>query len=90
MIKRILLNESGTFYKINIVFCAELSETNCHAELSNAELSAPNCSAPNCPGTLKHIAHAPMVLLHRICVALSLLNILRMVYDGTEVVPSQQ
>src|SRR6218665_3852553 len=61
--KRILLNESGTFYKINIVFCAELSETNCRAELS-----APNCprrivqrrivqrrivhaelSAPNCP-----------------------------------------
>ena len=38
--KRILLNESGTL-KINIVFCAELSETNCRAELS----------APNCPGT---------------------------------------
>src|SRR6218665_1609650 len=54
--KRILLNESGTFYKINIVFCAELSEMNCraelsNAELSNAELSAPNCPAPNCPGT---------------------------------------
>src|SRR6218665_1780794 len=37
--KRILLNESGTFYKINIVFCAELSETNCRAELSCAEVS---------------------------------------------------
>src|SRR6218665_3137602 len=27
--KRILLNESGTFYKINIVFCAELSAPKC-------------------------------------------------------------
>src|SRR6218665_158803 len=41
---RILLNESGTFYKIIIVFCAELSETNCRAELS-----APNCPTPKCP-----------------------------------------
>jgi len=38
LMKRILLNESGTL-KINIVFCAELSETNCRAELST----------PNCP-----------------------------------------
>src|SRR6218665_3523165 len=65
LIIRILLNESGIFYKINIIFCAELSETNCRAELSapncqtpncprrivRAELSAPNCPAPNCPGT---------------------------------------
>src|SRR6218665_127286 len=33
LVKRILLNESGIFYKINIIYCAELS---------NAELSAPN------------------------------------------------
>jgi len=52
LMNRILLNESGTFYKIIIVFCAELSETNCRAELSNAEMSAPNCPAPNCPGTV--------------------------------------
>src|SRR6218665_2554084 len=44
LIIRILLNESGIFYKINIVFCAELSETN-----SRAQLSAPNCPTPNCP-----------------------------------------
>src|SRR6218665_3875609 len=44
LMKRIFLNESGTFYKINIVFCAELSETNCRAELSE-----PNCPTPNCP-----------------------------------------
>src|SRR6218665_3901149 len=42
--KRILLNESGTFYRINIVFCAELSKTNCRAELSNAELSCAELS----------------------------------------------
>src|SRR6218665_2761994 len=41
--RKILVNESGIFYKINIIFCAELSATNCRAELSNAELSAPNC-----------------------------------------------
>ena len=44
LMKRILLNEGGTFYKINIVFCAELSETNCRAELSNAELSCAKLS----------------------------------------------
>src|SRR6218665_3533051 len=42
-LRKILVNESGIFYKINIIFCAELSATNCRAELSNAELSAPNC-----------------------------------------------
>src|SRR6218665_3022987 len=41
LIIRILLNESGIFYKINIIFCAELSETNCRAELST-----PNCPTP--------------------------------------------
>src|SRR6218665_3840085 len=46
LIIRILLNESEIFYKINIIFCAELSETN-----SRAELSAPNCPTPHCPGT---------------------------------------
>src|SRR6218665_3574495 len=50
--RKILVNESGIFYKINIIFCAELSATNCCAELSNAELSAPNCPAPNCPDTV--------------------------------------
>src|SRR6218665_2909086 len=44
LIIRILLNESGIFYKINIIFCAEFSETNCRAELS-----APNCPTPICP-----------------------------------------
>src|SRR6218665_4041981 len=42
-LRKILVNESGIFYKINIIFCAELSAKNCRAELSNAELSAPNC-----------------------------------------------
>src|SRR6218665_935418 len=45
--RKILVNESGIFYKINIIFCAELSSTNCRAELSNAELSAPNCPRRN-------------------------------------------
>src|SRR6218665_2361099 len=47
--KRILLNESGTFYKINIVFCAELSET--------------NCPTPNCPRriVLRRIVREPDV-----------------------------
>src|SRR6218665_550405 len=49
LIIKILLNESGIFYKINIIFCAELSETN-----SRAELSAPNCPAPNCPRRIVH------------------------------------
>ena len=43
MVKRILLNETGIFYKINIIYCAELSATNCRAELST-----PNCPTPNC------------------------------------------
>src|SRR6218665_988982 len=47
LVKSILLNESGIFYKINIIYCAELSATNCRAELS-----APNCPAPNYPGTM--------------------------------------
>jgi len=33
-VKRILLNEGGIFYKINIIYWAELSVTNCRAELS--------------------------------------------------------
>ena len=41
--RKILVNESGIFYKINIIFRAELSATNCRAEMSNAELSAPIC-----------------------------------------------
>src|SRR6218665_3259913 len=56
LMKRILLNESGTFYKINIVFCAGLSEMNCRAELS-----APNCPTPNCPRriVLRRIVREP-------------------------------
>src|SRR6218665_8426 len=42
-LRKILVNESGIFYKINIIFCAELSVMNCRTELSNAELSAPKC-----------------------------------------------
>src|SRR6218665_3529402 len=51
LMKRILLNESGTFCKIIIVFCAELSEKNCRVELS----------APNCPRriVLRRIVREP-------------------------------
>src|SRR6218665_2079820 len=35
--------KAGFSIKLLIIFCAELSATNCRAELSNAELSAPNC-----------------------------------------------
>ena len=48
MVKRILLNESGIFYEINIIYCAELSATNCRAELSNAELSCAELSGNRC------------------------------------------
>jgi len=48
------VNESGIFYKINIIFCAELSATNCPTlncprRIVRAELFAPNCPAPNFP-----------------------------------------
>jgi len=43
LVKRILLNESGIFYKTNIINCAKLSATNC---------PTPNCPAPICSGTL--------------------------------------
>ena len=38
-LRKILVNESGIFYKINSLYCAELS--------------APNCPTPNCPNTVK-------------------------------------
>ena len=41
------------FYKINIIYCAELSATNCRAEMS-----APNCPAPNCRGPLGNAVHS--------------------------------
>ena len=44
--------------KSNILYCAELSATNCRAELS-----APNCPAPNCPRriVLRRIVRTPFI-----------------------------
>ena len=43
---------SGKFYKINILFCDELSATNFPRRIVRDELSATNCPATNCPGTV--------------------------------------
>ena len=55
--KECFWNGSGKFYEIYILFCDELSATNCprrivRDELSCDELSATNCPATNCPVTL--------------------------------------